>query len=94
MTGCCGKKMTVRVRFFAYFRDLFGGKEKIFDLDMGTKAGELLDLLGDSPARRDELSRPNLIVMINGADLASRGGPAAELREGDTVAIFPLMGGG
>jgi molybdopterin converting factor small subunit len=100
MTGCPGKKIGVRVRFFAYFRDLFGDKEKILDLD----AGDLLDLLGDTPERRAELFEPGpgsppvlktkLLIMINGIDLASRGGPSAELREGDVLAVFPLMGGG
>lgn len=105
MNGCCGKKISVRVRFFAYFRDLFGGKERILDLDAGTRIGELFDLLGDSVERRMELFDPGpagsspvlktkLIVMINGTDLATHGGPEAELREGDTVAVFPLMGGG
>ncbi|MBN1939377.1 MAG: MoaD/ThiS family protein [Candidatus Aminicenantes bacterium] len=105
MNGCCGKTISVRVRFFAYFRKVFEGKERTLDLDAGTKAGELLALLGDTPERRAELFesggavsppvlKAKLIVMINGVDLASRGGAAAELREGDTVAIFPLMGGG
>jgi molybdopterin converting factor small subunit len=105
MNGCCGKKITVRVRFFAYFRKAFDGKEKILDLDAGTTVGRLLEILGDTPARRAELFadhkaggapllKPDLVVMINGADLASRGGLAAELCEGDTVAVFPLIGGG
>jgi molybdopterin converting factor small subunit len=105
MNGCRGKKMTVKVRFFAYFREMFGGRERIFDLDAGTTVAGFLDLLGDSPARRAELFedsgsgrpsvfKPHVVVMINGAELSSRGGPAAELRDGDTLAVFPLMGGG
>lgn len=105
MTGCCGKKMAVRVLFFAYFRELFGGRKRILDLDAGTTVAGLLELLGDTPGRRTELFgdsgpagppvlNPHLVVMINGAELSSRGGPAAELRDDDTVAVFPLMGGG
>ncbi len=105
MNGCCGKKISVRVRFFAYFREVFGGKERILDLDAGTRVGDLFNLIGDSVERRTELFeseaagtlpvlKTKLIVMINGVDLASHGGPEAELREGDTVAVFPLMGGG
>jgi len=105
MNGCCGKKMTVRVRFFAPYRALFGGKERLLDLDTGTTAAGLLDILGDSPERREALFenpavgapgllKPHLVVMINGAELSSRGGPAAELRDGDTVVLLPLMGGG
>lgn len=105
MNGCCGKTISVRVRFFAPYRRLFGGKERLLDLDAGTTAAGLLDILGDSPERREAffehpdagapgVLRPHLVVMINGAELSSRGGPAAELRDGDTVAILPLMGGG
>ncbi|MHB8054156.1 MAG: MoaD/ThiS family protein [Candidatus Aminicenantales bacterium] len=105
MNGCGGKKITISALFFAYFRELFGGRKKIFDLDAGTTVAGFLDFIGDSPARRAELFEeagsgrslvlnPHLVVMINGAGLSSRGGPAAELRDGDTVAVFPLMGGG
>jgi len=105
MSGCCGKKMTVRVRFFAYFRELFGGKERIFDLDTGTTIGRFLELLGDTPGRRAGLFvagaagrtpalKTHVVVMINGENFSSRGGLAAGLRDGDTVAVFPLMGGG
>lgn len=100
-----GKKITVRVRFFAPCRGLFGGKERLLDLDAGTTAAGLLDLLGDSPERKEALFenpdagapgllKPHLVVMINGREFASCGGPAAALRDGDTVAVLPLMGGG
>jgi molybdopterin converting factor small subunit len=105
VSGCCGKKLTVRVRFFAPYRRLFGGKERLLDLDAGTTAAGLLEILGDSPERREALFenpagsgppalKPHLIVMMNGEELSSRGGPAAELRDGDTIAVLPLMGGG
>jgi molybdopterin synthase sulfur carrier subunit len=86
--------MTVKVRFFAYFRELFGGKEKRLELEADTSAGRLLDILGDSPARRKELSSRHLVVMINGTNISSRDGLATALQEGDVVAVFPLMGGG
>jgi DNA-directed RNA polymerase subunit N (RpoN/RPB10) len=38
--------MTVKVRFFAYFRELFGGREKQLELEADTTAGRLLDILG------------------------------------------------
>ncbi|MCX6567400.1 MAG: MoaD/ThiS family protein [Candidatus Aminicenantes bacterium] len=96
--------ITVQVRFFAYFRETFGGKERVLKMDGGTTVARLLESLGDDPARRAELFaddpalsavlKPYVVVMINGANLAERGGLAAELHDGDQVAVFPLMGGG
>ena len=96
---------TVRVRFFAAFRQTFGGKERIFELEEGTTLGCLLERLGDSSARRAELFaapeagkppalHPHIVVMVNGENASARGGWNGELRAGDTVAVFPLMGGG
>jgi MoaD family protein len=86
--------MTVKVRFFAYFRDLFDGKEKRIELEAEAKVGRLMDILGDSSARRKELGSRHLVVMINGTNLSSLDGLATELHDGDVVAVFPLMGGG
>jgi MoaD family protein len=100
----CGT-ITVKVRFFAYFRETFGGKEKVLKMDGGTTVARLLESFGDDPARRSELFaggdpalpvvlKPHVVVMINGESFSARGGLAAELRDGDTVSVFPLMGGG
>jgi molybdopterin synthase sulfur carrier subunit len=91
--------MAVRVKLFAYFREVFGGKE--FDVPAAEAAtiGALLDRLGDTPKRRAELLagtalKPHLIVMVNGAPLPAGEPLAAPLKDGDVVAIFPLFGGG
>ena len=91
--------MSIRVRFFAYFRELFGGKDRVLDLPEGASVGAALDLLCDSPARRAEIFaggrlRPQIVVMINGAGLPPATGAATLLREGDVLAVFPMMGGG
>jgi MoaD family protein len=91
--------MTVRTKFFAYFRDLFGAKERPVELPEGASVGALLGSLCDTAARRSELFgeaglRPHIVIMINGTPLSAAGGIDARLHEGDTVAIFPLMGGG
>ena len=91
--------MLVKVKFFAYFRETFGAKERDIEFPAGATMGELLDAVADTPARRTELFdgpalKPHLIVLINGASLSSRGGPAGSLRDGDVVAVFPMMGGG
>ena len=91
--------MTVKVRFFTYFKELFGGKERSIDLPSGATVAILLETLSDTPPRRSELFagadlKPHLVVMVNGESLATRGGLSAALRDGDVVAVFPLMGGG
>jgi len=97
--------IAVTVRFFAHFRETFGGKERVLKTDKGTTIARLLESLGDDPGRRAELFagggpvfpaalKPHVVVMINGENLSARGGPGAELHDGDTVAVFPLMGGG
>jgi molybdopterin synthase sulfur carrier subunit len=91
--------MAVTVRFFAYFRDVFGGREFNVPASEATTIGALLDRLGDTPQRRAELLagtglKPHLVVMINGAPLPAERPLDAPLKDGDVVAIFPLLGGG
>lgn len=91
--------MKVKVKFFAYFRDLFGGRERELGLDGGSTVGAALDRLCDTAARRREIFaggelKPHLVVMVNGVPVQSLQGPATPLADGDTLAVFPMMGGG
>jgi MoaD family protein len=91
--------MTIKAKFFAYFRDLFGGRERALALVPGATVGEALALLCDTGARRAEIFageglKPHLVVMLNGVPVQSLKGLATPLAEGDTLAIFPMMGGG
>jgi len=91
--------MTVKVRFFAYFRDLFGGRERTVRVPEGRTVGDLLELIGDTPGRRAELLsegglKPHIVVMLNGVHIQSLRGLETELSAGDTVAVFPFMAGG
>lgn len=91
--------MTVKVKFFAHFRELFGGRERDLALAPGGTVAEALAVLGDTPARRREILagdalRPHIVVMVNGAPIGSFRGLATPLADGDTLAVFPLMGGG
>jgi MoaD family protein len=91
--------MFVKVKFFAYFRETFGAKEREIEFPAGAMIGALLDAVADTPSRRAELFdgpalKPHLIILVNGASLSSRGGLAGALRDGDVVAVFPMMGGG
>jgi molybdopterin converting factor small subunit len=88
--------MTVRVRFLATFKALFGGPARALDLPEGTTVGGLLDVLCDTPQKRREVLgaggvlKSQVVVMRNG----SPAGLADPLAAGDTVAVFPFVTGG
>ncbi len=91
--------MAVTVKFFAYFREVFGGRECGVPAAEAATVGALLDRLGDTPQRRAELLagaglKPHLVIMINGAPLPPDRPLETALKDGDVVAIFPLLGGG
>jgi MoaD family protein len=91
--------MTIKVKFFAYFRDLFGGRDRDLDLAAGAAVADALAALCDTAARRAEIFaagelKPHLIVMLNGVPVRCLKGMATPLADGDTLAVFPIMGGG
>jgi MoaD family protein len=91
--------MKVRVKFFAYFREMFGGREKEISLAHGATVLDLLNILADSAWGREELFekeqlKPHLVLMKNGTNIQSLNGLGTGLEDGDVIAIFPLMGGG
>jgi MoaD family protein len=91
--------MTIKARFFAYFRDLFQGRERDVVFAEGGTVGDALALLCDTPARRREIFagdelKPHIVVMVNGVHVESLQGLATPLSSGDTLAVFPMLGGG
>lgn len=91
--------MTVKIKFFAYFREIFDAREKNMTFPEGAVIRSLLEALADSPRRRDELFagdalKPLIIVMKNGTSISSLEGLETSLAEGDTVAVFPFVAGG
>jgi molybdopterin synthase sulfur carrier subunit len=91
--------MTIKAKFFAYFRDLFGGRDRDLTLVPGATVGEALALLCDTGARRAEIFagrelKPHLVVMLNGVPVRSLKGLSTPLADGDTLAVFPVLGGG
>ena len=101
MEACLEPKsfMTIKVKFFAYFRDLFGAREKDVEVGEGRPVRHVLDTIADTAERRGELFagidlRPHLVVMINGRHIHSLQGLDTPLAAGDVVAVFPFLGGG
>jgi len=91
--------MTIEVRFFAAFRDLFSGRSRDLAVGEGATVGDALAVLCDTAARRRELFagaglRAHVVVMLNGAPVGALRGLATPLAPGDTLAVFPLLGGG
>ncbi len=91
--------MTVKARFFATFRDLFGGRERDIDTGERRTVREVLEFLCGTPERRGEVFegpelRPQVVVMVNGVHIKSLQGLDTRLSDGDTLAIFPFLGGG
>ena len=91
--------MRVKVKFFAYLRDVFQGKEKGVELKTGTTVHELLNLISDFPEGRTELFKgselkPHIIIIKDGLPVHTKQGLEKELQDGDTIYIFPFIGGG
>jgi MoaD family protein len=91
--------MMVKARFFAYFRDLFQGREREITIGENATVAAALDLLCDTPERRGEIFaggelKPHLVVMLNGIPIHSLKGLSTPLSPGDVLAVFPIMGGG
>ncbi len=92
-------RVSVKVKFFAYFREIFGLKERDLTFFRSVTVRQLLNSVCDTASRRaevfasDEL-KPHLVVMINGASLPAATGLDTDIQDGDVISIFPLMGGG
>jgi molybdopterin synthase sulfur carrier subunit len=91
--------MKVKVKFFAYFREIFDGREKDVVLPERSAIGHLLDVVCDSPKRRGEVFEGNtlktlIIVMKNGTLINSLDGLDTTLEDDDVIAIFPFIAGG
>lgn len=89
----------IKVLFFATIRDYTREKETAAE---GTETVrelllQLSDRYGDDFRNEAfegiELS-DRLIVLVNGRHIAHTGGGETRLSEGDTVAVFPIIGGG
>ena len=80
--------MKVKVKFFATFRELFGGEKEI-ELESGSNIQELLNLLCDSRQRRQKLFdrsgklRPYIKILKNGRSIQFLEGVHIELEGKD-----------
>ena len=91
--------MTVRVRFFAQFRERYGGDHRVDPPEGATIAGTIRAVTGaDSP--EDGAIGPGgalrdyVIVMRNGKRVEHDEAEAVPVEDGDEIAVFPPVAGG
>ena len=89
----------IRVLFFATIRELAHGKEttvqgcRTVDELFAALSERCGDAFGKEAVEGGSVSG-RVIVMVNGRAIAHTGGGATPLSDGDTVAVFPVIGGG
>ncbi|HET9911117.1 MAG TPA: ubiquitin-like small modifier protein 1 [Anaerolineales bacterium] len=92
----------MKVNFYATLRDIAGGKTVEFDVDHGVTAQELLDkVIERFPLMKKELLDTNgrmyghVHFFINGRDVQFLDDQfQTPVAQGDTINIFPAVGGG
>ena len=90
----------VIIRFFATVRATFGQKEAVLRTDEASTVGKALRRVCNTLERErgifadSDRLRPDLIVLLNGRNIAFLGGLAAPLEKGDVVSVFPPVKGG
>ena len=94
----------MRVRFFAYLRNLTGCAEADipYKESAGALARSLCNIYGDKLREKlfssknsgEEEFHPEIIILVNGRHVNHLGGFAAPLKPDDRVDVFPKVAGG
>ncbi len=81
--------VNIKLKFFAYAREMVGEKEMDMELEAGTTVGELFRLLTHKyPGLRE--MQDHVIIAVNRSTCPL----TRELRDGDLVAVLPPVSGG
>lgn len=82
-------RMKIKVKLFAVFREIVGGKEEDLELPQGTTVKGLLDYY---IAKFPQMAkfREHIILSVN----KEYGPPGKVLKEGDEVSFLPPVSGG
>lgn len=92
--------MNVTVRFFAQFRERFGAVHELAVPEGARLAGVLHGIAGRTPDGEETLFGPDaclrdyVIVMLGPQRVEHDRAADLELRDGDTIAVFPPVAGG
>lgn len=89
----------VKVKFFAYFREIFQAREKELAVEKGSTLADVLRRVIETPRQREELFqkdqlKPQVVIMVNGSVVPAEALNSRRLEDHSVVAIFPMMGGG
>jgi len=90
----------IKVKFFASMGEVFQEKEREIELERASNIRDLLDLLCNTYERRQRIFdqsgeiRADVVVLRNGRHIYFLDGIRTELKDGDTIAIFPPIYGG
>ncbi len=91
--------MTVRVRFFAQFRERYGGDHRVDPPEGATIADTVRAVTGadgseDGAIGPGGVLRDYVIVMRNGRRIEHDEAEAAPVEDNDELAVFPPVAGG
>jgi MoaD family protein len=81
--------MKVTVKFFSHFRQMVGTDQLSVDLDGGVTIASLLNSLSerfDNPALKNDRA----VLLVNQKNAF----PETILKDGDSVLLLPILGGG
>jgi len=90
----------VKIEFYSSMREVFQEKERGIRLGGVSTIREILDLLCHTYQQRQKIFdhsgqlRPDINVLKNGRNIKFLDGIETEVKEGDIIAIFPLIIGG
>ncbi|MGB9725613.1 MAG: MoaD/ThiS family protein [Fervidicoccaceae archaeon] len=82
----------IHVRVYAMLIDLVGSRT--LEVEGARTVKELLDILDSRyPGFKKELEK-GFLILVNGVNVLHLNGLDTEIKDGDTVVIFPPVGGG
>jgi len=82
----------IHVRVYAMLIDIVGSRT--LEVEGAKTVGELIDLLDSRyPGFKKELEK-GFLILVNGVNVLHLKGLDTEIKDGDTVVIFPPVGGG
>ncbi len=89
----------VKIKFFAYFREIFDAREKELAVEKGTTLKNVLNSVIETEQQREELFqgeqlKPQVVIMLNGSVVPAEALNSRRLEDHSVLAIFPMMGGG
>ena len=93
-------KAKVKVEFYASMREVFQEKYREVELERPSNIRDVLNLLCNTYEQRHRIFdnsgqiRPDVNILKNGRHIKFLDSIETELKEGDTISIFPLIYGG